>query len=338
MGATHGLDMSTVAAHSCTHCGNPIPLGISTGFCCHGCETVFQWIEGHRLGKYYDLKNKDASVRRSQPVGTLSSDYKQFDYLDQPEALEQYSWSDQRGKWMEFYLEGVHCIACVWLTEKIPQLVNEVNQVRLNLSNSIATVCISESGKFSKAARELTLMGYRPHPVPRENAAQKKQLSDRENRMLLIRLGVAAACAGNIMLLAISLYGGADGKLGQIFQWLSFGLYLPVILFSAVPFYKSVWAALQNSILSIDIPVVFGILLGSAVSTINLFRGDDRIYFDSLSSLVFLLLATRYLLKRTQQKALQASEQSHWLRPAFVKKWSPDLHAYEEVEMTGSAW
>ncbi len=231
---------------------------------------------------------------------------------------------------MDFYLDGVHCAACVWLTEKVANFVEGVSSIRLNLGSSVAHVQISEKGKFSEAADALEKMGYRPHPVKQ---GAHEVLQKKENRLFLIRIAVAAACAGNIMLLAVSLYSGADGAFAERFKWISFGLFLPVLLFSATPFYRSAWGALRSKEISIDIPVVFGLLLGSAVSIANLFNGDDRVYFDSLSTLVLLLLSTRFALKRTQQIAADSSRALHFLTPSRVKRWNATREAYDTIRV-----
>ena len=311
----------------CVHCGNPVPERSPSAFCCSGCETVYLWIQGHQLEKYYDLKNKVSSIRKPSPIADSPET---FGYLDDPEFLELYSWRTPEGRWMEFYVEGVHCAACVWLTEKVSEIVDHVGFIRLNLGSSIATVRISDQGSFAAVAYELQKMGYRPHPVKQD---EETDFQKRENRFFLIRLGVAGASAGNIMLMSVSLYGGMVGVMADRFRWTTFVLFLPVLLFSAVPFYKSAWSAIKAKEISIDIPVVFGILLGSLVSIVNLFVGDERVYFDSLSALVFLLLSTRYILKRTQQVALDSSRLLHFLAPSSVRKWNPDRNEYEQARI-----
>ncbi len=312
---------------TCTHCGNPVPFENSALFCCAGCETVYAWIQAHRLQKFYDLKKIDRPIRKSIPTSETTET---FLYLDDPEFLKLYSWRNSEGQWMELYLEGVHCAACIWLTEKIPELVDYVKFIRLNLGSSIAKVCIESPGKFSAVARELQKMGYRPHPV---QCGAQRNLQKKENRRFLARIGVAGASAGNIMLLAISLYGGADGTMAARFRWMIFGLFLPVLIFSGVPFYQSAWAALRSKQISIDVPVAFGILLGSIVSIFNLFIGDSRIYFDSISALIFLLLSTRYVLKRAQQSALESSHFIQFLAPSSVKKWNAEKGTFQEAHV-----
>lgn len=319
-------DLGTeTALKACLHCGNPTPIQSRSSFCCLGCETVYHWIHNQNLNKFYEIKTKDRFIRKPTPVSELSEKYS---FLDKPEFLELYSWEVPEGREMEFYLEGVHCSACVWISEKVPDLVENVVGVRLNLGTSIASVRILKSGSFASVAERFQQMGYHPHPIKRN---EKNPIQQKENRMNLIRIGIAGTSAGNIMLLAVSLYGGAEGELAESFKWLSFVLFLPVLLFSAVPFYKSAWNSVKARVLSIDIPVVFGILLGSVVSIINLFTLDHRIYFDSLSALVFLLLSTRHLLKKSQQAAFNASSFLHFVTRSSVRKWDPAQQTFYEV-------
>ena len=326
----------------CRHCGSPVPasilvtaatpftstastLGSDSGeagfFCCRGCEAVFQILKDRALTGYYDLKRKDRPLRPSLPVSDVVEN---FAYLDEEDFRALYA--DDLS--MNFYLEGVHCSACVWLTEKVADWVQGVRSVRLNLGASVATVRISESGSFAEVAREFQKLGYRPHPVKQ---GEQELLRDRENRMLLIRLGIAGACSGNIMLLLISLYAGAEGELALRFRWISLALFLPVLFFSAVPFYRSAWGALRSIQASIDIPVAFGILFGASVSFLNLLHGSDQIYFDSLSTLVFLLLCTRYLLRKTQQSALNNTNLMHFLTPSVVRRRAPGPNSTRTV-------
>lgn len=312
----------------CIHCGNPIRIKAISDFCCIGCETVYNWIKTHHLIKFYDLKSKDRPIRKPTPVSIISDE---FLYLDHAEFLSLYSWqTHDEERWMDFYLEGVHCAACVWMTEKIPQMLDHVHWVRLNLGSSVASVQITKEGSFASVASHLQKMGYHPHPIKR---GESNPLQQKENRLFLIRIGVAAASAGNIMLLAVSVYAGASGEWANLFCWISFILFLPVLFFSAVPFYQNAWKSIRSKELSIDIPVVFGIILGFSVSTVNLFQKNDRVYFDSLSTLVLLLLSTRYLLKVAQQSANDSLLFAQFLVPAFVRKWDSKLQMFQESRL-----
>jgi Cu2+-exporting ATPase/Cu+-exporting ATPase len=222
---------------------------------------------------------------------------------------------------MEFFLEGVHCVACLWLIEKLPEFCEGVQRASLDLGRSVARITLDGAGSFSMVAATLNRIGYKPHPIRKDEEAE--QLQKKENRTQLIRLGVAAACTGNIMLMAFSLYGGATGPIGNLFRWISLLLFLPVLCYSAVPFYQSALTALKTKSLSIDVPIVLAILVGFFASVFYLIRGGEPLYFDSLSALVFLLLASRFVLKRIQQGVLSSSHLLHFLAPSLALRIDP---------------
>lgn len=318
----------------CIHCNAPITNTLLTQFCCHGCEAVYNLLKNRGLEDFYELRRKGSQIRRpSSAIEFKNTD--SFDYLDDQEFLNLYSWKpspDSQDRVMEFYLEGVHCAACIWLTENSKQFVPHVESIRLNLADSVATVRITQGGSFAQVAEEFMKVGYRPHPITLHDE-HNQSLQKLENRKLLIQLGIAGACAGNIMLLAISLYAGAEGQLASRFRWTSLALFLPVIFYSASPFFKSAWSAIIRKQASIDIPIVLGLLIGSLVSVIQVFRESNDIYFDSLSSLIFLLLSTRYILKRTQQSALNSSHILHFLTPSYVNKVHPKTQRCERTRL-----
>lgn len=311
---------STTYSSECIHCGNPIPSGRNNSFCCRGCETVYQLLQTRGLSTYYELKKKGRSIRKSIPAeeSPQKTGENSFHYLDDPEFLRLYSTQATAtcGRAMQFYLDGVHCAACVWLTEKVSDFVPGVQAVRLDLANSVATVKLDSTGSFGEVAHEFSRLGYRPHPVKQDNL---NALKKRDERMMLVQLAIAGAVTGNIMLLAISLYSGLTGPLAEQFKWISFFLFLPIFFFSAIPFYRGAWGALRAKQVSIDIPIVLGILLGTVMSIANLITGSDHVYFDSLAALVFLLLASRYVLRRAQQNALNASNLIHFLTPSVAR-------------------
>ena len=40
----------------CRHCGTPVPVGRTDGFCCTGCGFVFNLLMEEGFGQFYDLK------------------------------------------------------------------------------------------------------------------------------------------------------------------------------------------------------------------------------------------------------------------------------------------
>lgn len=315
---------------SCEHCGLECLAPVYEDdhvFCCIGCRGVYRLLNDQGLSKYYELKQESVPIRDASPVEVLDT---QFSYLDTIEFLQEYTITNSFGQpTMEFYLEGVHCVACLWLIEKLPQYISGVQSATLNLGRSIATITLKDGGSFSAVASTLNQIGYRPHPLQNESDADK--MEKKENRSMLIKIGISGACAGNIMLLAVSLYSGVEGELAKYFQWLTFAISLPAILYSATPFYKSAWGALKAKVISIDLPIVIAIVIGSLSGLYNLSIGKDDIYFDSLTILIFLLLAARYLLKVAQQKGLRASEASHFFTSGATLKYNEESKEFEPI-------
>src|SRR5690606_10697498 len=101
---------------------------------------------------------------------------------------------------------------------------------------------------------------------------------------------------------------GASGELLKQFNWYTLAMSLPVIFYSAIPFYKTAFGALKSKTLSIDIPIALAIILGSVISFINILKEGEHNYFDTLCTLTFLLLSARYLLRKSYHKALDSSE------------------------------
>ncbi|MBL7684425.1 MAG: heavy metal translocating P-type ATPase [Deltaproteobacteria bacterium] len=314
---------------ACSHCGNEVPLSLQKeagllSFCCKGCETVYQILHSNGFDLYYQLKKSSRWIRRALPVSKSNEDYQ---YLDDSEFLKNNS--SNKSQCLDFYLEGVHCAACLWLVEKLPEMIPDVEQARLDMGKSIAHIQIKPEGSFAKVAKMLDELGYRPHPITQN--ADQVQLQQKEQKQDLYRIGIAAACTGNIMLLAAALYSGLTGPLARLFSWVSLFLFLPVLFYSAWPFYRSSWASLKTKVLSIDVPIVLAIWVGTFASIGSLFQRKEVIYFDSLSALVLLLLSSRFFLKKIQQGVLNSSKLLSFFTSSKVIRKNLQKGLWEQV-------
>lgn len=283
---------------ACIHCGTFFTSSSSQRFCCAGCEFVFSLIQDKGLGRFYELRDANPPVCPA-PVETSKST---FDYCDDPEFIRR---SSPDGRHLNFYLEGLNCTACLWLLEKLPDFCPDAETARINMSSSTIEVARTPGGSFAKIAQTLNRYGYRPHPIIETH--ESKQFQVREKRGDLIRIGVAGAATGNIMILAVSIYAGATGNLANEFRWLSALLALPVLTYCAWPFYRSALFSLKTKHINLDVPIVAALLAGITMSAWSLLRSENNVYFDSLSMLVFLLLSSRLVLKSVQNKQLGAT-------------------------------
>ncbi len=315
---------------SCAHCGLPVPQFRASGksegeplFCCEGCRTVYQIITGHQLQEYYAIKKQSEFFAPSQPASSVISRYS---YLDEPTVKEKFAYGDN-ARCMDFYIEGVHCVACLWLIERIGKLVPGVQSVQMSLGSLVAKVSLEDQGAFAPVAEGLERIGYKPHPV--SEGRQAHDLNREENRRDMMRIGVSGFCMMNIMILFVSIYAGADSGLLGLFRWLSGALFLPVAVYGAAPFYRGALSSLKMRQMNIDLPVAGAIFLGSAASLWNLCTGSEHIYFDSLTAFVFLLLSARYALKTIYQKTASQMGAGEFLIPKSALRFDPDTKKTE---------
>lgn len=291
----------------CFHCGlstlNPLYFkdDLEKSFCCHGCLTVFQIIEESKLELYYEIK-KDSDSTQFLPTPDSKKNFKHF---DDESFKAEYVHLNNGEETLKLYLEGVHCIACLWLIENIPQIIKGVIKASFDFDNSVVTLSIKQGSLFSEVGKLLDQLGYPPHPIKTNDDAGK--LKAKEERSFLIRLGIAMACMGNIFLFSISIYGGLEGNLKQVFTWLSFIISLPVVTYCSYPFYRSALAALRVKKLNMDLPISVALIAGTFSGLISIITSSGETYFDSLTSLVFLLLLSRYCLLKIRQNGVTNS-------------------------------
>jgi len=296
---------------TCTHCHEvaPIPLTIredsSLVFCCQGCLTVYNILHQKGLENYYSIKQDAGIFKRRAPVEMTDIN---FAYLDDVAYSKDYTYENGLGeKVMEFYLEGVHCLACLWLVEKLSETIPGVVCIKLEMNRSVAIVTAHPGARFSNVASEFNLLGYKPHPL--KNNQKGIEEKKREERAILTRIGIAGASSGNIMLYAVSLYGGAaTSEFIHLFHSLTVFFAFPVLVYSSYPFYKSAWQALKAKSINIDVPISLALIMGGIAGYTHYFQGIEENYFDSLTALVFLLLLSRYFLMKIQEKGLSTND------------------------------
>jgi len=319
----------------CSHCGLPVPPGqVEPGaerqFCCNGCRLAWQVIHDSGLEGYYGLRERIADS--TEPAHTTGRSYGEF---DDPAFQELYVRRTTSGlATIDLYLEGVHCAACVWLVEKVPIVLPGVAEVRLDMGRSLARVTWDPGElPLSQVARFLDSIGYPPHPY-RGVAAQ--EMARRQDRALLLRIAVAGAVAGNVMLMAFALYGGRfhgmAAEYRDLFRWASLFLTLPSVLWCAQVFYVGTIGALRTRSLHMDIPITLGIWASFLHGAWNTFAGTGEVYFDSVTALIFLLLVGRYLQRRQQRAAADATLLLFSLTPSSARRIEADGVAEVAVE------
>ena len=285
----------------CEHCGEScaddhIRLEQHV-FCCDGCRIVYQLINQSGLCDYYQFNQQPGINRRSRPRKD------KFAFLEDPVIGGQIvSFRQGIEVHVVFYLPQIHCSSCLYLLENLHKLEPGVISSKVHFARKEATIIFNQDLiSLRKVAELLTEIGYEPY-ISLHDAQKTKP---RIKRMLIYQLGVAGFCFANIMLLSFPEYLGLDGtekNLRSVFRILNFILALPVFLFSAYPFFESAWKSLRHKFLNIDAPIALAILVTFWRSTYEVLSGAGAGYFDSMSGIVFFMLAGRVLQDKTYQQ------------------------------------
>ncbi len=338
------------ALAECSHCRLPVPPGLfqhgaEHQFCCHGCETAFSVINGCNLGNYYKLLRLAETDSDATPVRPPRSTRRAYAEFDDPTFQSLYCRAVGGTSAMrtEFLLEGVHCAACVWLVERLPQVAPGVLESRLDIRRAGVQITFDPARiALSSIARTLESLGYAPHPARASGSAVAKARQI-EDRRALIRIAVAGACAGNIMLLFFALYAGMfegmERGYEQMFRWIAMGLNTLCLAWPGAVFARSAIAAIRTRTIHLDVPIALGLFLGGgwgiwktiagtfvasgSAGAIGV-AGASDIYFDSISALIFFLLVGRFIQQRQQRSASDAVGLLFSVTPTVARRVGTD--------------
>ncbi len=128
-----------------------------------------------------------------------------------------------------------------------------------------------------------------------------------EAALSLIRLGVGAFLAMNVMVLSLLLYthafGAAEARLQHAIELILCALATPAMLVLGLPILGDAWRAARQGRLTTESMIVVGGSAAYAYSVVSLLTGGDRVYFDTATMLLVLFTAGRYLDAATRARA-----------------------------------
>lgn len=271
----------------CIHCGTAFPPQAHRAeFCCAGCQFVHGLIAAQGLSQFYELQTGVAP-----PVRGTVFHIRDFTWLSQLVQLAEHASSPR----LKLAVQGVSCLACTWLIEKLFQRCAGGVSIRVD-SNRGECEIRWEAGSFDAAAfaGELQSFGYMLGPP--DNTGRTSS-----DRGLLIRIGLCGSLAMNTMLYTVPSYLGLqpDAEWAALFQRLSFVLGTISMLIGGSWFFLHAWRGVRAGLVHIDLPISLGLLAAYGGSVYAFVRGDQRfVYFDFISTFTFLMLVGRWLQQR----------------------------------------
>lgn len=189
---------------------------------------------------------------------------------------------------------SVHCAHCISNVEKGLKAKPEVVDARVNLTTRRVSVTLpSEDVSPAFLLDTLADLGYPGTPVDLGDLKELRE--DRTTRDLLKAMAVAGFAAGNIMLLSVSVWAGAEGPTRDLFHLISALIAIPTVAYSGQHFFRSAVSALSRGHTNMDVPISLAILLGVGMSLFETLNHGQNAYFDASVTLLFFLLTGRYL-------------------------------------------
>jgi Cu2+-exporting ATPase len=312
----------------CYHCDLPVPPGkyypveingVQQQMCCPGCQAVAKAIVANGLTDFYQYR----TAKSRQPDEALAELLNNLTLYDQPEVQKSFVQRDSgETRQASLMLEGIVCAACVWLNERHVNALPGVKEFRINYSTRRALVKWDDAEiHLSDILKAISAIGYIAHPF---DASRQEKLQKRERGRALRGLAIAGLGAMQVMMLAVAMYASdsdsMDESLRHFMRWTSLVITLPVVFYSAAPFFKSAWRDLKYRQLGMDVPVSLAIGLAFAASAWGTVTQQGEIYFDSVTMFTFFLLGGRYLEMMARHRAGQAAEELIRLLPVTATR------------------
>ncbi|PCI61001.1 MAG: copper-translocating P-type ATPase [Gammaproteobacteria bacterium] len=315
------------SANHCFHCGETVPRGFNASvvinnkaqaMCCIGCEAVANTIIDNNLTDYYRFRTENA--KKSLPL--IPEDLTRHQLLDDESLQNEFTHQTSTYKETILSIDGISCAACAWLIEQQLSKLKGISNINVNATTQRATVRWHiETLKLSKILDTIDTLGYQATPFKASEAEAQQQ---KQNKNFIKRLGIAGILMMQILMIAVGLYFGAFSGISQAnlvyLRWTSFFLCLPIVFYSALPFYKGALNALKVKHLSMDVPVSLAIILAFLASSWATFTTKGEVYFESVAMFTFLLLVGKYLEFRARSRAAAVSANLLKLMPMTATK------------------
>jgi Cu2+-exporting ATPase len=321
----------------CFHCGLPVPDGAhypiqfegqTKEACCRGCQAVAQTIIDSGQGAYYTHRTALPATARE-----AEAELAQLGLYDLPEIQESFVRAESENiREAALILENIVCAACIWLNERHIAALPGVLSVEINYATRRARVRWDNSRiQLSAILKAVSDIGYIAHPF---DPGRSDDIHKRERNTAIKRLAIAGLGMMQVMMYALPSYTATDmtDEIRLLMRWASLILTIPVVGYSAWPFFIGAWRDLRRRTLGMDVPVALGVGTAFVASVYSTFSGEGEVYYDSVTMFVFLLLTGRFLEMNARRRAGAAVEELVKLIPAATTRL-PNWPARDEEQV-----
>ena len=206
----------------------------------------------------------------------------------------------------------MHCGSCVGKIERALQGFADITATYVNPARRLVLVEHGDDTDPVELLQRIEEAGFHP-------SLERIEAGSSGQRQMLKRLGIAGLAMMQVMMFALALYSGAfngmDDADRRLMEFASLVFCIPVVSYSAMPFFRSALGALRNG-LNMDVPISLAIFWAFIVSLANTLTGSGEVYYDSVVMFTFLLLTARYVDDRLKARF----EDTNWALAALPER------------------
>lgn len=293
---------------TCSHCHLEYTLdslyktnidGRDEFFCCKGCEGVFRILKENNLGSFYDKLGQNTL----SPPKDYNDD---LDKFDTQAFMKKYIKELDNGKLeVSLIITQIHCIACVWLNQKVLRNTYGILEVDINYTNSKAKI-IYDSHKITlgQIIEKIRSIGYDAMIYDPKNL---EILNNKERRDYYTRMIIGVFCTMNIMWIAVAQYLGyflgMEKDIKNILNVAAFCLATPTLFYSGWIFFRSGYYGIKNGFINMDLLVAIGASLTYLYSIYAAITDSGETYFESVTMIITFIFIGKFLEVRGRKNA-----------------------------------
>jgi P-type Cu2+ transporter len=284
-------------------------------FCCIGCMNVYVILsESGVLATGTELRETEL-FKRSLEMGLIS----QGDRILPSDPQQTTAAPAVATEELLLDVTGMWCSSCAWLIEHVVDTLPGVVSTEVYFASDTAKIIYQPQILPSHRINErVSRLGYDVQPHSEENASIEAERSH-----LLVRTGLAFFFWLNIMTFSLAVYASyfepiADSGRRYV-PFLLMALATPVVFYCAQPILRLAWRGLLNRTVRMETLLALGILSAYFYSSVQAFRGETHIYFDTASAIVALVLAGKSIERTAKERTTRWLAALHRTMPSKAR-------------------
>lgn len=148
-----------------------------------------------------------------------------------------------------------------------------------------------------------------------------RQAGDGQHAWNLLRMGIGAFLAMNVMMISLLLYtNAAEPAIVPIFRWVLLGLSTPAMLILGSPFVLGCLADVRRGRLSLDTLIAVGSITAFVVSAASTIRSQGHIYYDTATMILTLITFGKLIEATAKGRAGQLVRSLETMLPSTATK------------------